>query len=292
LNKFKDVGVFMNNNSAEASYKKINLAVEAIRKQSSLKPELALVLGSGLGALAHNVTDKTIISYIDIPGFHPTSILGHAGRLILGKMEGVPILLLDGRFHRYEGHPLEDVVLPTRVAVTLGVKTLVLTNAAGGINTRFRAGDVMLIEDHLNLTGENPLVGHNLADLGPRFPDLTEAYSKRCLEILKTAASETGTSIHVGVYGGLMGPSYETPAEVRMLRNLGADAVGMSTVSESIAANHMGIEVAGLSCITNLAAGLSPVKLTHDEVIELSQVGAEKMKKILLLALPRMAAKK
>ena len=274
----------------EPSYRKIKLAVEAIQARSSLKPELALVLGSGLGAIAREVTDKAIIPYAEIPGFHPTSIQGHAGRMIIGKMSGIPIVLLDGRFHRYEGYPMEDVVLPTRVVITLGVKTLVLTNAAGGINTRFRAGDVMLIEDHLNLTGENPLVGKNLSELGPRFPDLTEAYSKRCLEIFQTAAAETKTPVHKGVYGGLLGPSYETPSEVRMLRTLGADAVGMSTVSECIAANHMGIEVAGLSCITNLAAGLSPDKLSHDEVLELSMVGAEKMKRLLLWALPRMAA--
>lgn len=273
----------------EPSYRKIQTAVGAIQARCPLKPELALVLGSGLGAVADEVTEKVIIPYGEIPGFHPTSIKGHAGRLILGKMSGIPIVLLDGRFHRYEGHPMEDVVLPTRVVATLGVKTLVLTNAAGGINTRFRAGDVMLIEDHLNLTGENPLAGKNLSELGPRFPDLSEAYSKRCLEILNTAATETKTPVHQGVYGGLLGPSYETPSEVRMLRTLGADAVGMSTVSECIAANHMGIEVAGLSCITNLAAGLSPEKLSHDEVIELSKVGAEKMKRILLLALPRMA---
>ncbi|MEO5968387.1 MAG: purine-nucleoside phosphorylase [Bdellovibrionia bacterium] len=275
--------------TTEPSYGKIKAAVEAIQARSSLKPELALVLGSGLGAIADEVTDKTIIPYSEIPGFHPTSIIGHAGRMILGKMNGIPIVLLDGRFHRYEGYPMEDVVLPTRVVITLGVKTLVLTNAAGGINTRFRAGDVMLIEDHLNLTGENPLVGKNLSELGPRFPDLTEAYSKRCLEIFQTAALETKTPVHKGVYGGLLGPSYETPSEVRMLRILGADAVGMSTVSECIAANHMGIEVAGLSCITNLAAGLSPDKLSHDEVLELSKIGAEKMKRLLLLALPRMA---
>jgi purine-nucleoside phosphorylase len=280
-----------NTHTTEPSYGKIKAAVAAIQARSSLKPELALVLGSGLGSIADEVTDQTIIPYSEIPGFHPTSIIGHAGRMILGKMNGIPIVLLDGRFHRYEGYPMEDVVLPTRVVITLGVKTLVLTNAAGGINTRFRAGDVMLIEDHLNLTGENPLVGKNLSELGPRFPDLTEAYSKRCLKIFQTAAIESETPVHKGVYGGLLGPCYETPSEVRMLRILGADAVGMSTVSECIAANHMGIEVAGLSCITNLAAGLSPDKLTHEEVIELSKVGAEKMKRLLLLALPRMASK-
>jgi purine-nucleoside phosphorylase len=275
----------------ESSYLKIKTAVSAIQARSSLKPVLGLVLGSGLGGIADEVTEKVIIPYTEIPGFHATSVKGHAGRLIIGKMSGIPIVLLDGRFHRYEGHSMEDVVLPTRVVITLGVKTLVLTNAAGGINTRFKAGDVMLIEDHLNLTGENPLVGKNLSDLGPRFPDLTEAYSKRCLDIFQTAATETKTAVHKGVYGGLMGPCYETPSEVKMLRTLGADAVGMSTVSESIAANHMGIEVAGLSCITNLAAGMSSDKLTHDEVIELSKVGAEKMKRLLVLALPRMAAR-
>lgn len=275
----------------EPTFHKIKVAVETIQARSSLKPELALVLGSGLGAIADDVTDQAIIPYTEIPGFHATSVKGHAGRMIIGKMNGVPIILLDGRFHRYEGYPMEDVVLPARVVIALGVKTLILTNAAGGINTRFRPGDVMLIEDHLNLTGENPLSGKNLSELGPRFPDLTEAYSKRCLKIFQTAAAETKTPVHQGVYGGLLGPSYETPAEVRMLRTLGADAVGMSTVSECIASNHMGVEVAGLSCITNLAAGLSSEKLSHDEVLELSRVGAEKMRRLLFASLPRLASR-
>ncbi|MFZ9594752.1 MAG: purine-nucleoside phosphorylase [Bdellovibrionia bacterium] len=269
-------------------YEKINAAIEAIQKRSSLKPQLALVLGSGLGSIADEVTDRVVIPYSEIPYFHPTSVQGHAGQLILGSMKNTPVVLLDGRFHRYEGYPLEEVVLPTRVVIRLGIQTLILTNAAGGIQTRFRPGDVMLIEDHLNLTGENPLVGKNLSEFGPRFPDLTEVYSKKTLGLFKESAQHLGLTVHQGVYAGLLGPSYETPAEVRMLRTLGADAVGMSTVSEAIAAKHMGVEVAAMSCITNLAAGISPSALSHDEVIELSQVGAEKMKKILLHAIPKL----
>jgi purine-nucleoside phosphorylase len=209
--------------------------------------------------------------------------------MILGKMSGVPMILLQGRFHYYEGHTMEEVVFPTRTLCAMGIHTLVVTNAAGAVNTRFRPGELMLIEDHLNLMGDNPLKGPHLPELGPRFPDLCEAYDKTCLEIFKTAAQELEISVHTGVYAGLLGPCYETPAEVRMLRILGADAVGMSTVPETIAANHSGVRVTGLSCLTNLAAGLSPVKLSHQEVMETSAASVEKIKKLLLSALPRMA---
>jgi purine-nucleoside phosphorylase len=212
--------------------------------------------------------------------------------MIIAKFQGIPTVFLQGRFHVYEGYPMEDVVLPTRVVCALGVETLVLTNAAGGVNTRFRPGDLMVIEDHINFMGDNPLKGPNLAELGPRFPDMTEAYDKRCVRVLQETAKEFNIPLHSGVYMGVLGPTYETPAEIRMFRTLGADSLGMSTVPEAIAANHLGVRVCGVSCITNLAAGLSPQKLTHTEVIENSRAGAEKLKKLLSHAIPKLVQKK
>ncbi len=272
-------------------YKKIKEAVESIQKQTQLQPEIGLILGSGLGPIAEHVTDATTISYSQIPHFHNPSVEGHAGKMIIGKMNQVPVVLLQGRFHLYEGHSMEDVVFPTRTICGLGIHTLVLTNAAGGVNTRFRPGDIMFIEDHLNLMGDNPLKGPNLSQLGPRFPDLSEAYHRGCLDAFKKTAEELKISFQTGTYAGLLGPTYETPAEVRMLRTLGADAVGMSTVPESIAANHLGVRVAGLSCITNLAAGLSPHKLSHQEVIDTSAQTADQMKTLILSTLPKLTHK-
>jgi purine-nucleoside phosphorylase len=272
-------------------YKKIRDAVEFIQSHTKIQPQIGLILGSGLGPIADHVTEAVTISYSQIPHFQNPSIEGHAGKMILGKMNGTPVVLLQGRFHLYEGHAMEDVVFPTRAICGLGIHTLILTNAAGGINTRFRPGDLMLIEDHLNLMGDNPLKGPNLSQLGPRFPDLTEAYHRGCLEIFKQTAKELEISVQAGTYAGLLGPTYETPAEVRMLRTLGADAVGMSTVPESIAANHLGVRVTGLSCITNLAAGLSPHKLSHQEVIETSHLAADQMKNLILAVLPKLTQK-
>lgn len=273
-------------------YKKIKEAVEFIQKQTQIQPEIGIILGSGLGPIADLVTDQTVLSYHQIPHFQKPSIEGHAGKMILGKINQVSVVLLQGRFHLYEGHTMEDVVFPTRTICGLGIHTLVLTNAAGGINTRFRPGDLMIIEDHLNLMGDNPLKGPNLSQLGPRFPDLSEAYNRGCIEAFKQTARELEIDYQTGVYAGLLGPTYETPAEVRMLRTLGADAVGMSTVPESIAANHLGVRVAGLSCITNLAAGLSPHKLSHQEVIDTSAQTAEKMKSLILSTLPKFTHKR
>lgn len=278
--------------NAPSIYQKIKEAVEAIQRKTPIKPEIGIILGSGLGSIAEKVTNPVVIPYTEIPHFHGTSVEGHAGQMIVGLFHGVPCVFLQGRFHLYEGYSMEDVVFPTRTVCGLGISTLLLTNAAGGVNTRFRAGDIMLIEDHLNLMGDNPLKGPNLAQLGPRFPDLSEAYNKKCLEILKQTASEIGVPFHLGVYAGLLGPTYETPAEIRMYRGLGADAVGMSTVPESIAANHLGVQVAGVSCITNLAAGLSPHKLSHQEVIENSKIGAEKLKRLLEAVIPKLVHKK
>ncbi len=269
-------------------YQNIKEAVQAIQERTKLKPEIGIILGSGLGVVAEALTESVTIPYTEIPYFHATAVEGHLGKLVIGKLQGVPTAVLQGRFHLYEGFPMEQVVFPTRAICSLGIHTLILTNAAGGVNTRFRAGDLMLIEDHLNLMGDNPLKGPNLAELGPRFPDLSEAYDASCLETLRACLEETGLQAHNGVYAGLLGPTYETPAEVRMLRLLGADAVGMSTVPETIAARHLGVRVAGISCITNLAAGILPQKLTHDEVIEIGKIGAGKLTKLLCAAAPRL----
>lgn len=269
-------------------YNRIREAVEAIQNRSGLVPEIGIVLGSGLGSIAHAVKDSVIIPYTDIPYFHGTTVEGHAGQMILGYFHGVPAVFLQGRFHLYEGYPIDEVVFPTRTICGLGIHTLLLTNAAGGINSSFRAGDLMIIQDHLNLMGDNPLKGQNLAELGPRFPDMTEAYSRDCLTALQLTADELSIPVHQGVYAGVLGPTYETPAEIRMLRTYGADAVGMSTVPESIAANHLGVRVAGLSCVTNMAAGLSPRRLSHKEVIASSRLGADKMARLIAAAIPKL----
>ena len=269
-------------------YAQIQEAVSAIQSRCGLVPEVGVILGSGLGVIAQELTDPIRIAYTDIPHFHPTSVEGHSGFMMLGRMKGVPTVILQGRFHLYEGYTMQSVALPTRVMCALGAHTLVLTNAAGGINTRFRPGDLMIIDDQLNLMGDNPLKGPNLAQLGPRFPDLSEAYSRECIKVLDAAAEEEQISVHHGVYCGLLGPTYETPAEVRMLRTLGADAVGMSTVPEAIAANHLGTRVCGISLITNLAAGLSPHKLSHQEVMETSKLAVGKFSRLLVRAIPNL----
>ena len=271
-------------------YQRIKSAVDVIREKTSLSPRVGLILGSGLGPVAERAEDAVVIPYSEIPHFHGTSVEGHAGRMVIGKIGGVPAVILQGRFHLYEGYPMEDVVFPTRTLCALGIDTLILTNAAGGINTRYQPGDLMLIEDHLNLMGDNPLKGPNLKELGPRFPDLSEAYNKGMIRSLGDAAAELGIPLKKGVYAGLLGPTYETPAEIRMLRTLGADAVGMSTVPESIAANHLGARVAGISCITNLAAGISPHKLFHQEVIDNSKIVADKLCRLLERAIPDIAS--
>ncbi len=253
-----------------------------------LQPEIGVILGSGLGAIANRIENPVVIPYTDIPHFHGTSVEGHAGKMILGRFHGVACVFLQGRFHVYEGYDMSDVVFPTRTICALGIKTLLLTNASGGINTRFRPGDIMVIEDHINLMGDNPLKGPNLAQLGPRFPDMSEAYSAACVAVLEECAAELAIPLQRGVYAGVLGPTYETPAEVRMLRTLGGDAVGMSTVPEAIAANHLGVRVAGLACITNLAAGLSPQKLTHAEVVDNIKLSAENLDRILERAIPKL----
>lgn len=247
-------------------YEKVLQCVNSIRKQTDFVPKLALVLGSGLGGYADRIQTVHTVSYRDIEGFPVSTVAGHNGRFVFGYIENVPVVAMQGRVHYYEGYPMSDVVLPIRVMGLLGAKKLVLTNAAGGINERFHAGDLMLITDHIATALPSPLIGKNLDQLGPRFPDMTEVYSKRMGAVVKTAAEQLSVSLQQGVYVQLGGPQYETPAEVRMYRALGADAVGMSTACEAIAARHMGLEVCGISCITNAAAGGNAAPLDHKDV--------------------------
>ena len=252
-----------------ALYEQIQETLSALRARAPGKsPKLGIILGSGLGRFADGLEDKVVIPYSDVPNFPRASVVGHAGKLVFGKVGGEPIVAMQGRVHAYEGHSPEQVAFPTRVLCALGIRTLVVTNAAGGINSALRPGALMAITDHLNLSGWNPLSGPNDDRLGPRFPDMSHAYTPALIAQLQASAEATGVTLHRGVYVMLNGPSYETPAEIRMLRTLGGDAVGMSTVPEVLAAAHMGVRVAGVSCITNLAAGLGTGALSHDEVSE------------------------
>jgi purine-nucleoside phosphorylase len=247
---------------------RLDAALAAVRDRTDVRPEVALVLGSGLGAFAETLPSPLVIPYVDIPGMPSAGVPGHAGRLVLGLAEGVRCAVMQGRVHLYEGHDPEEVVFGVRLMIRLGARLVILTNAAGAANPVLEPGDLMLIEDHLNLTGRNPLVGPHDEALGPRFPDLTEAYDPVLRRLTRRVAGELGIPLRSGVYAGLLGPSYETPAEIRMLHRLGADAVGMSTVLETIAARHFGARVLGISCITNKGAGLSPHPLSHAEVQE------------------------
>lgn len=255
---------------------------------------VGVILGSGLGRVADVVLEQGeraagAVDYGDVPHFPVSSVEGHKGRMVSGTVGGAPVLLMQGRVHRYEGYPASSVVFPVRVLHALGVRKLIVTNAAGGLGDGMKAGDLMLIEDHLNLSGDNPLLGANEPRFGPRFPDMSEAYPKRLRDIADEVAGKRGLALARGVYAGLLGPSYETPAEIRMLRTLGASAVGMSTVHEVIAASHLGIEVLGISCITNLAAGLSPHKLSHDEVKETATRVERAFSSLILDVIPRLA---
>ena len=253
-------------------------AADFIRKQlpQGMSPEIGLVLGSGLGTLADSMKDPIIVDYGSVPGFPQPTVEGHKGRFVIGDYEGKPVLVMQGRFHYYEGKEMEEVVLPIRVMRDLGIGTLILTNAAGGINTDFRPGDIMLITDHINLSGLNPLRGKNYDEFGPRFPDMSNAYDPGLRQITLDAAKQLGIPIRTGIYAMMQGPSYETPAEIRMLRMLGADAVGMSTVPEVLAAVHAQMKVLGISCITNMAAGILKKSLTHQEVMETANQAKDK----------------
>jgi len=241
-------------------------ACDAIHSRIDLQPQVGLVLGSGLGAFADSLDDATSFGFGDIPNMPTPKVSGHAGRVVVGRVEGVPVAVLQGRVHLYEGHDPELAVFGVRVLARLGVFSVLLSNAAGGIRTSFKPGTLMLIRDHINLSGQNPLIGPNDDTLGPRFPDMTRAYDPRLRSLAREAAADIDCPLEEGVYAAMLGPSYETPAEIRMLRTLGADAVGMSTVPEVIALQHMGVRTAAVSCITNMAAGMTAGILDHSEV--------------------------
>ena len=251
-------------------YGKLEETVTCVKRLTDLRPTIGVILGSGLGQLVERMTDTVAIDYRDLPHFPAPTVAGHAGRLVIGRIEGVPVMAMQGRFHYYEGHDMRTIAFPTAFMQRFGARTLIVSNAAGGINRSFTPGDLMLITDHLNLIGTNPLIGLNDERLGPRFPDMTEAYSPRLIALAEEAAAELGTSLRRGVYAGLSGPCYETAAEIRYLERIGADAVGMSTVPEVIVARYLGMEVLGISCVTNMATGIATVKHAHDEVVRIA----------------------
>lgn len=262
-------------------YQKLMTCVEGVKKKVDFQPEIALILGSGLGDYADGIQIEQTVEYGEIEGFPSSTVAGHKGRFVFGYVEGVPVVIMQGRVHYYEGYPMTDVVLPTRLMGMLGAKKLILTNAAGGINPDYHPGDFMLIQDHIATGVPSPLIGKNLDALGVRFPDMSEVYSERMREIVKKTARELGIPLQEGVYIQLTGPNYETPAEIRMCRTWGGDAVGMSTACEAMAACHMGMEVCGISCITNLAAGMSKQKLNHAEVQETADRVAKQFKQLI-----------
>jgi len=252
-------------------YEKLRETVDSIRSRCGRQPAIGLILGSGLGAFAESFRERAILPYSTLPHFPSSTVAGHPGNMVFGMAEGIPVVALQGRVHLYEGYSISDAAYPVRVLGVLGIRRLIVTNAAGGINESFQAGDLMLITDHINMMGANPLTGPNPDEFGPRFPDMSEAYDPEMRAIALDVARERGIDLRQGVYIAVPGPSYETPAEIRMLRFWGADAVGMSTVPEVIAANHMSIPVLGLSCITNMAAGILPQKLSHQEGLDTAE---------------------
>lgn len=262
---------------------KLQETTQYIRQKSQIKPKVGLVLGSGLGAFVKDVAVADTIPYNELPHFHVPTVEGHKGRLILGHVGSVPVAILQGRIHYYEGVSMEEVVYPIRTLAMLGIETAVLTNSAGGLDPHMSPGDFMVIDDHINLMGINPLMGPNNQNLGPRFPDMTEAYDKKLTQKLCNILDQMKARYWRGTYCGVSGPAYETPAEVRFLQMIGGKAVGMSTVPESIAANHLGLRVCAVSCITNPAAGLSGNRLTHEEVTERAHSVEESFSKLLSL---------
>jgi purine-nucleoside phosphorylase len=264
----------------------MNDAAGFIKSRSTLSPEVGVILGSGLGEFADTLEEKTVIPYENIPHFKKAGVKGHAGRLVMGKIKGRPVAVMQGRYHYYEGHDIREVVFPVRVLCGLGVKKLLLTNAAGGINSLLLPGDLMIIRDHINMMGVNPLWGENDERLGPRFPDMSRVYDEELVNIIADTMKIMGLGVKKGVYLALSGPSYETPAEIKMLSVLGADAVGMSTVPEAIVARHMGAAVAGISCISNLAAGISKTPLSHKEVTETANLVKDYFIRLLSIVIP------
>jgi purine-nucleoside phosphorylase len=270
-------------------YAKADAAAQHILAQTKLRPKIALVLGSGLGAFADSLLDSVALEYLAIPHYPRATAIGHAGRLVIGACNGVPVAAMQGRVHFYEGLLMQDVVFPMRVFARMGVRAAVLTNAAGGINREYKQGALVVISDHINLQGTSPLVGANDERFGPRFPDMTHAYSRKFRQIALDAGSRLGLDIYEGVYAAMHGPQYETPAEIRFLRTIGADLVGMSTVSEVIAARHMGIEVLAISCVTNMAAGILDQPLNHEEVLETGRKVQKQFIALIEAVVPKIA---
>ncbi|MBQ8407681.1 MAG: purine-nucleoside phosphorylase [Clostridia bacterium] len=262
-------------------YNRLLDCVKSIREKTDFVPEVALILGSGLGDFAEQIEAVASVEYSDIKGFPVSTVAGHRGRFVFGYLAGKAVVAMQGRVHYYEGYPIGDVVMPTRIMGMLGAKKLILTNAAGGINYNYKPGDFMVITDHISSFVPSPLIGANIEELGVRFPDMSEVYSKRMRSLIFSAALKCGISLKEGVYVQLTGPAYETPAEIRMCRTLGADAVGMSTACEAMAARHMGIEVCGISCITNMASGMNREPLSHKEVQETADRVASQFKALI-----------
>ena len=271
-------------------YEKLMRCYEDVRKRTAFVPKVAVVLGSGLGDYAEDIRVEYELPYSEIEGFPVSTVPGHAGKFIFGYIGEVPVACMKGRVHYYEGYPVSDVVLPVRLLKLMGAEILFLTNAAGGVNTSFHAGDLMLIRDHISAFAPNPLIGPNIDELGPRFPDMSKVYDRELQKLIAGKAKENHIYLQEGVYAQMTGPSYESPAEIRMLRMLGCDAVGMSTVVEAIAANHMGMRICGVSCISNLAAGMSENPLSHKEVQEAADMAAPAFKRLVTEAVKGMAA--
>jgi purine-nucleoside phosphorylase len=264
-------------------------AAQTILQRTSHRPKIGLVLGSGLGSFADSLSDAVRIPYTEIPTFPRSTAIGHAGQMVIGKAGGVPVAVMQGRVHLYEGYSAQQVTFPMRVFGRMGIRAVILTNAAGGINLNYQQGALVLIRDHINLQGTNPLVGPNDERFGVRFPDMTHAYSKPYREMAREEANKLGMTLHEGVYAALLGPSYETPAEINYLRVIGADLVGMSTAFEVIAARHMGMEVLAISCVTNMAAGILDRPLSHQEVMETGERVKGGFEALLTTVLPRLA---
>ncbi len=262
--------------------------IEYIRTRTKATPRVAVVLGSGLGAFADELTDRTEISYSDIPQWPASTAVGHAGKLVVGKLGGLDLAVMAGRSHLYEGYTPSQVTMGVRVLHGLGVRTIVFTNAAGGINLSYGQGALVLISDHINLQGSNPLIGPNDDTLGPRFPDMSDAYCAECRAIAHEVGRQLGIALAEGVYAAVTGPSYETPAEIRYMRTIGADLVGMSTVPEVIVANHLGMRALAISCVTNMAAGILPQKINHEEVLETGRRVRDTLVRFLKALLPRL----
>lgn len=270
-------------------YSHAESAAQLILSRTSLRPKIGLVLGSGLGAFADSLADATRIPYADLPHFPQSTAIGHAGQLVIGKAGSVPVAVMQGRVHLYEGYSAQQVTFPIRVFARMGIESVILTNAAGGIDRGYSQGALVLIRDHINLQGANPLTGPNDDRFGPRFPDMTHAYSREYRKIATEEAGKLGITMHEGVYAGLLGPSYETPAEIEYLRRIGADLVGMSTVAEVIAARHMRLNVLAISCVTNMAAGILDQPLSHAEVMETGERVKTTFEALLRAVLPRIA---